>query len=82
MALVFEMPTLVLFLPRIGLVTPRFLIKNIKYAILIIFILAAVITPDPSPVTQVLVAGPMLGLYGVSIVIAWMFKRRQSDVEV
>jgi sec-independent protein translocase protein TatC len=73
---VFELPTLIFFLSRIGLVTPRFLIKNIKYAILIIFIAAAILTPTPDPVTQALVAGPMVVLYGVSILIAWAFQRK------
>jgi sec-independent protein translocase protein TatC len=82
MALVFEMPTLVLFLARIGVVTPRFLIRNIKYSLLIIFIVAAVVTPDASPVTQMLVAGPMIGLYGLSIVIAWIFQRRRPKPEM
>jgi len=76
---VFEMPTLVLFLARIGLVTPRLLWRNFKYAILIIFIVAAIITPDPNPVSQVLVAGPMVGLYVFSIGVAWVFGKRKTD---
>lgn len=76
---VFELPTLVFFLSRIGLVTPRFLIRNIKYAILIIFIAAALLTPTPDPVTQTLVAGPMVVLYGVSILIAWAFQRKSPS---
>lgn len=77
LGLVFEMPTLVLFLARIGLVTPRFLIRNTKYAILVIFIVAAVVTPSPDVVTQVLLAGPMMGLYAFSIGVAWMFQRKK-----
>jgi sec-independent protein translocase protein TatC len=82
MGLVFEMPTLVLFLARIGLVTPRLLIRNTKYAVLIIFVVAAVITPSPDVVSQVLVAGPMVGLYGLSILIAWIFRRRPRAADV
>jgi sec-independent protein translocase protein TatC len=81
MGLVFEMPTLVLFLARIGLVTPRFLIRNTKYAVLVIFIVAAVLTPGPDIVSQLLMAGPMTLLYAISIVIAWVFqKKREPDV--
>lgn len=77
MGLVFQLPTLVFFLARVGLVTPRFLVKHVKYAILIIFIIAAVITPTADPVTQALVAGPMMVLYALSIVIAWVFQKRK-----
>lgn len=76
--LVFQMPTLVFFLARLGLVTPRFLLKNAKYAILIIFIVAAVLTPGPDVVSQSLMAGPMIGLYFISVLIAWIFKRRPA----
>jgi sec-independent protein translocase protein TatC len=83
MGLVFEMPTLVLFLARFGLVTPRFLIRNTKYAILLIFIVAAVMTPGPDVVSQSLMAAPMILLYGLSIVIAWIAqpRKRQDDDE-
>jgi sec-independent protein translocase protein TatC len=77
MGLVFQLPTLVFFLARVGLVTPRFLVKHVKYAILIIFIIAAVITPTADPVTQALVAGPMMVLYALSIGIAWVFQKRK-----
>jgi sec-independent protein translocase protein TatC len=77
--LVFEMPTLVLFLARMGVVTAGFLWRQTKYAILLIFIVAAIITPTPDPVTQTLMAGPMLGLYLISIVIAWVFQKRSAD---
>ena len=80
MGAVFQLPTVVLFLARIGLVTPRFLIKNVKYAILIIFIVAAVITPSADPVSQTVVAAPMIVLYGISILIAWVFRRRDEPV--
>jgi sec-independent protein translocase protein TatC len=74
--LIFQMPTLVYFLARIGLITPRFLIRNTKYAILIIFIVAAILTPGPDVVSQSLMAGPMILLYGFSILIAWVFGRK------
>jgi sec-independent protein translocase protein TatC len=77
MGLIFEMPAVVLVLARMGLVTAGFLWRQIKYAILIIFILAAVITPTGDPMTQSLMAGPMIGLYIVSIGLAWMFGKRR-----
>ncbi len=76
MGLVFQMPAIVYFLARMGMVTPGFLWRNFKYAILIIFIVAAVITPTGDPLTQTLFASPMIGLYLISILIAWMFGRR------
>jgi sec-independent protein translocase protein TatC len=81
MGLVFEMPTLVLFLARVGLVTPGMLIRNVKYAVLIIFVVAAVLTPGPDVVSQALMAAPMIVLYALSIVIAWIFQRRRPKTE-
>jgi sec-independent protein translocase protein TatC len=75
MGLVFQMPVLMLVLGRLGVVSARFLVKNIKYAVLVILVLAALITPDGSPVTQVLVAGPLFGLYLVGIGVVWVFGR-------
>jgi len=79
MGIVFQLPTLVFFLAKLGLVTPKFLIKNTKYAILIIFIIAAILTPSADPVTQTAMAAPMLVLYGISIGIAWVFQKSQPD---
>ena len=72
MGLVFQMPAVVYFLARMGLVTARFLVKQFKYAVLLIFIAAAVITPSGDAATQALFALPMIGLYLIGIVIAWM----------
>ena len=77
---VFQMPTVVLFLARVGVLTARFLIRNTKYAILVIFIVAAVLTPTGDPATLTLMAAPMIVLYGVSIVIAWLVApRKRAD---
>ncbi len=78
MGAVFEMPTLVLFLARMGVISAGFLARHIKYAVLVIFITAAVITPTGDMVTQSLVAGPMLGLYLFSILVAWIFGKRRK----
>ena len=69
---VFQMPTVVFFLARIGLLTARYLIRNTKYSILIIFIIAAVLTPTGDPATLTMMAAPMMVLYGLSIGIAWL----------
>ncbi|HEK86276.1 MAG: twin-arginine translocase subunit TatC [Candidatus Saccharicenans sp.] len=83
-AVVFELPTLVYFLSKIGLITPRWMIKNFQYAILVAFIVAAVITPTPDMITQSIVAVPMIALYGLSIVVALVVgknKERQKRKE-
>jgi sec-independent protein translocase protein TatC len=72
MAAVFQMPTVVFFLAKMKLVTARFLVAKFKYAVLIIFILSAVITPTGDPVTQSVFAAPMIGLYLLGIGIAWV----------
>ncbi len=82
MGLVFQMPAIVYALARIGLVTARFLIRSFKYAILIIFILAAVITPSGDMLTQTLFALPMIGLYLISILIAWIFGKPRVEKPV
>jgi sec-independent protein translocase protein TatC len=75
--LVFQMPTVIFALARMGVVTAGFLARNIKYAILIIFIVAAVITPTSDVVTQAMMAAPMIVLYGISIVVAWLFGKKK-----
>jgi sec-independent protein translocase protein TatC len=73
MGVVFQMPTLVFFLAKMGLVSARFLWAQFKYAILVIFIIAAVVTPSGDPYNQTILALPMIGLYILSILIAWIF---------
>lgn len=80
MVLVFQMPTLILFLAKMRLVTARFLWRHIQYAILIIFIIAAMLTPSTDPWNQTAFAAPMLGLYLLSIGIAWLVgPKRESE---
>ncbi len=67
----FEMPILIFFLAMFGIVSPKFLWKNIRYAILIIFLVAAIITPSPDPWTMCIYAIPMLSLYLIGIAVAW-----------
>jgi len=75
---VFQMPTLVLFLARMGVVSARFLIRNFKFAVLIMVIASAVITPDGGGVSLVAMTGPMILLYGLSIGLAWIFGKKRD----
>jgi sec-independent protein translocase protein TatC len=83
LGIVFQMPTLVFFLAKMGLVTARFLASQFKYAVLVIFIIAAVVTPSGDPYNQTILALPMIGLYLLSILIAWIFgpvtKKSEQD---
>ena len=63
MGLVFQMPTIIFFLAKMKMVTWKFLARNFKYALLIIFVAAAVITPSGDMITQTIFAAPMIGLY-------------------
>ena len=63
----FELPILIFFLAMFGIVSPRFLWKNIRYAILAVFIVAAIICPSPDPWTMCIYAVPMLALYLIGI---------------
>jgi sec-independent protein translocase protein TatC len=78
LGLVFQMPVLMFVLARLGLVTARFLLRNFKYAVLLIFIAAAIITPDGNPVSQVLVGAPMVVLYLIGVAVAWLFGKKES----
>jgi sec-independent protein translocase protein TatC len=82
MVAVFQLPTLVFFLAKMRLVTARFLWRNIKYAILAIFVIAAVLTPSSDPWNQAVFAAPMIALYVISIGIAWIAApRRERDID-
>ncbi len=80
-ALVFELPTLVFFLAKLGLITARWMVKYFKYAVLVVFIIAAIITPTPDMITQSIIAVPMLVLYGLSILIALTVEKQKKKKE-
>jgi sec-independent protein translocase protein TatC len=67
----FELPILIFFLALFGIVSPKFLLKNVRYAILAVFLVAAIICPSPDPATMCIYAIPMLALYLVGIAVAW-----------
>jgi len=83
LGITFELPILVMFLSLFGIVSPRFLWNNVKYAILIIFIIAAIICPTPDPLTMCVFALPMLTLYLISIGVSFMVHpaRRRARAE-
>jgi sec-independent protein translocase protein TatC len=84
LGLVFELPMLVFFLARFGVVTAGFLLRKTRYAVLAIFVIAAILTPSTDPVNQCIFAAPMLVLYALSIGIAWAFgpRRRPGGLRV
>jgi sec-independent protein translocase protein TatC len=83
--IIFELPVATFFLARVGLVSHRTLVKYARHAIVVVFIVAAVLTP-PDVVSQMLMAIPLLVLYGLSIGVAYAFYRprmapEESEVE-
>lgn len=74
---IFEMPILMVFLAKAGVVDVAFLNRNRKYAILVNFIIAAILTPTPDVVNQMMMGVPLLVLYEISVVAVWMFGRRK-----
>lgn len=74
--LVFETPILIFFLARLGIVTPAFLLQKFKYAVVLSFIIAAVVTPTPDMVTQAALAIPMILLYLIGIGVAFLFGKK------
>ena len=78
--LVFEMPVITTFLSRLGVITPKWLAKKRKAAVIFAFILAAIITPTIDPINQSLVAVPLIALYEVSIWLAKLVQRKEPRV--
>lgn len=73
LGLMFELPTVIFFLSRLGLVTPAFLMRHFRWAVLGIFVLAAVITPTPDVINMCIFALPTLGLYLVGVGVSALF---------
>jgi sec-independent protein translocase protein TatC len=80
--LVFELPVVITILSMIGVVTPQFLAQKRKYAILINFIIAAILTPTPDIFNQTLMAAPMCLLYEIGIICARVFGRKRTNQPV
>ncbi|HEV2342149.1 MAG TPA: twin-arginine translocase subunit TatC [Candidatus Acidoferrales bacterium] len=83
LGVIFELPVLVFILSVFGIVTPQWLWKNLRYAIVIITVVAAVVTPTPDATTMLIFMAPMVGLYFVGIGVSYMVyrKKRQKQME-
>jgi len=78
LGLVFELPVLIFFLSLFGIVTPKFLMKNFRYAILVIALLAAVLTPTPDATTMLVFMAVLVALYFVGVAVSWVVVRRRE----
>jgi sec-independent protein translocase protein TatC len=78
--LVFELPVVIFFLSKLGIIRYEQLARNRKYALLVIVILAAALTPGPDPISQMLMAGPVYLLYEISIWVSKLAKPRRTEV--
>ena len=74
----FELPVVTFFLAGIGVVDHRMLIRWFRYAIVVIFIVAAALTPGPDVASQLLLAAPLLVLYGLSVLVAFVVARNRA----
>jgi sec-independent protein translocase protein TatC len=83
LGLIFQIPVVIFVLSRFGLVTAGFLVKKLNYAVFVSAVVAALITPTQDPGNMLLIAGPMVVLYCVGIIVAWIFgRRRRRGTEV
>jgi sec-independent protein translocase protein TatC len=78
---VFELPIFAFFLARLGLISAQFLRRQRKIAVVVIFIVAGVLTPGPDVFSQLLMAGPLLVLYELSVLICHLFGKKKSQEE-
>jgi len=78
LGLIFELPVLIFFLALFNIVTPAFLWKNLRYAILVIAVIAAIVTPTPDAMTMLVFMAPMVGLYFVGIAVAALVVRNKN----
>jgi sec-independent protein translocase protein TatC len=81
LGLIFELPILIFFLALFGLVTPKMLLKNFRYAVLIITILAAIITPTPDATTMLIFMAPMFLLYLLGVLVSAVVVRRKRRAQ-
>jgi sec-independent protein translocase protein TatC len=81
LGLVFELPVVVFILSLFGIVTPKFLLKNFRYAMLLITVLAAIVTPTPDATTMLVFMAPMIVLYFVGVLVSYVVLRRKRARE-
>jgi len=77
LGLIFELPVLIFILSLFGIVTPKFLLKNFRYAMLLITIVAAIVTPTPDATTMLIFMAPMILLYFVGVLVSYIVLRRK-----
>jgi sec-independent protein translocase protein TatC len=82
MGLVFQTPILIFFLSLFGIVTPMFLWRNFRYAVLLISIVAALVTPTPDALTMLVFMAPMIGLYLLGIIVSALVVRRKRPLPI
>ncbi len=75
----FELPMVIALLARLNIVRAKKVLGFWRYAVVLIFVLAAVITPTPDPITQTFVAGPLVALYVLGIFLAWLVQPKKKD---
>ncbi|MGB7309521.1 MAG: twin-arginine translocase subunit TatC, partial [Candidatus Acidiferrales bacterium] len=74
---IFELPVLIFILSIFGIVTPKFLLKNFRYAMLLITLAAAIVTPTPDATTMIVFMAPMVVLYFVGVLVSYLVVRRK-----
>ena len=77
LGVVFEMPVVIFILSLFGIVTPKFLLKNFRYAMLLITVAAAIVTPTPDATTMLVFMAPMIVLYFVSVLVSYSVVRKK-----
>jgi sec-independent protein translocase protein TatC len=82
LGLVFELPVLIFILSLFGIVTPKFLLKNFRYAMVIITVAAAIITPTPDATTMLVFMAPMILLYFLGVLVSYVVLRRKQAADV
>jgi sec-independent protein translocase protein TatC len=78
LGLVFELPVLIFILSLFGIVTPKFLLDNFRYAILVIAVLAAILTPTPDAMTMLVFMAVLVALYFLGVGVSWLVVRRRE----
>jgi sec-independent protein translocase protein TatC len=78
LGVIFELPVLIFILSLFGIVTPKFLLRNFRYAMLIITVVAAVVTPTPDATTMLVFMAPMIVLYFLGVFVSYVVLRRKQ----
>jgi sec-independent protein translocase protein TatC len=82
LGVIFELPVLIFILSLFGIVTPKFLLKNFRYAMLIITVVAAIVTPTPDATTMLVFMAPMVVLYFVGVLVSYVVLRKKETQTV